>query len=341
MKQSLAWHVGPDAKPARLQAGSVDLEKHLEDWLVDDIDIVADDVLVISRQPVTTWGSKLDLLAIDAQGNLVVIELKRNQTLRDTVAQAIEYAAWVAGLTYEEIRELAKTYFGSDDQLDLRFQQRFAADLPETLNLGQRLMVVAPQIDSVTETVINYLAGKLQVPINAVGFDVFGGPGDQTLVRHFVREPANVPPPKPSGNKPSRTLDELKAAATANGVGELVDTFLSLTDLLPSIIPYYLTFNLRAKTPDKRVLSGVSVYPTAETSANAVELYVGYDNLKSLFGLSDDEIERLRLELRGHAAAVLRYNWTCWDRLEVKTTAQAQAVCDSLRAAITAAHAQP
>lgn len=45
MKQSLAWHIGADAKPTRLQPGAVDLEKHLEDWLTDDIDIVADDVL--------------------------------------------------------------------------------------------------------------------------------------------------------------------------------------------------------------------------------------------------------------------------------------------------------
>lgn len=27
MKQSLAWHIGPDAKPTRLQPGAVDLEK--------------------------------------------------------------------------------------------------------------------------------------------------------------------------------------------------------------------------------------------------------------------------------------------------------------------------
>lgn len=50
MKQSLARHVGPDAKPARLQPGSIDLEQRLENWLASDIDIVASNILVISRQ---------------------------------------------------------------------------------------------------------------------------------------------------------------------------------------------------------------------------------------------------------------------------------------------------
>jgi len=48
MKQSLAWHIGPDVKPTRLHPGAVDLQEHLEDWLTDDIAIVANDILVIS-----------------------------------------------------------------------------------------------------------------------------------------------------------------------------------------------------------------------------------------------------------------------------------------------------
>lgn len=31
MKQSLAWHIGPDAKPTRLKPGAIDLEQRLED----------------------------------------------------------------------------------------------------------------------------------------------------------------------------------------------------------------------------------------------------------------------------------------------------------------------
>jgi len=337
VKQALAWHIDTAGKPQRLDPGAVDLEKHLEDWLVDDIDIIADDILVFSRQPTTTWGSQADLLAIDAQGNVVVIELKRGQTLRETVAQAIEYAAWASTLSYPEISALASKFFGSDDALEARFQQRFSADLPEQLNLGQRIMVVAPNIDSVTETVVEYLAGKLRVPINAVGFDVFGQPGNQTLVRHFVREPTSVPLPAPQSGRPtSRTMDELKAAAIANGVGEMMDVFLSLSDLLPSVVPYYLTFNLKAKTPEKRLLSGISVYPTVETMANAVTIFLGYGNLKAIFGISDAASEEVKRVARANGKR-LKYNWEGWDRLEIRDISQAKAIVDAVRAAITTA----
>ena len=330
MKQSLAWHIGPDAKPARLNPGAVDLERHLEDWLTDDIDIVASDILVISRQAVTSWATTLDLLALDAEGNLVIVELKKDQTLRDTVAQAIEYAAWASHLSYQAIRQLADKHFGSDDALDARFQERFETELPETLNQSQRILVVAPAIDAVTETVVRYLAEAFKMPINAVGFDVFGETGNQTLVRHFVREPTEMVAPPTSKRKPSRTLGQILDLATENGVREIVDEFLTLSDLLPLTVPYYLTFNMRAKTADKRSLSGLSVYPTAETRAGAVELYVGYDNLRELFSLDASAVADLTAALRATARR-LDYNWAGWDKFLVDAPAQARAICGHIR----------
>ncbi len=335
MKQSLAWHIGPDAKPTRLQPGAVGLEKHLEDWLTADIDIVASDILVISRQAQTSWGTSLDLLALDVQGNLVIVELKRAQTLRDTVAQAIEYAAWASQLSYDAILALAEKHFGAADQLEARFQARFETDLPETLNQAQRILVVAPSIDDVTETVVNYLASAFKMPINAVGFDVFGEPGNQTLVRHFVREPDEVVAPPTSKKKPSRTLDQLRQLAVENNVGDIVEQFLTLADVLPNVLPYYLTFNLRARGPGKTWLTGMSVYPTAETRPNAVELYVGYDNLKSLFGLSEEALASLTVDIRANGER-LPYNWAGWDRLKISAPAQAQAIVEAIRVAARA-----
>ncbi len=304
MKQSIAWHIGPDAKPARLKPGAIDLEQRLEDWLTGDIDIVASDILVISRQAHTAWGSRLDLLAIDREGNLVIVELKRDQTLRDTVAQAIEYAAWAATLSYDQVRELASRHFGSEDALEDRFQERFGAELPETLNQAQRILVVAPTIDEVTETVVNYLAEAFKMPINAVGFDVFGEPGNLTLVRQLAIE---------------------------NGVGDIVDEFLALSSVLPNALPYYLTFNLRARGPGKSWLTGLSVYPTAETRPGAVELFVAYSNLRDIFGLDLETVSAFAERIDAAAAEKLSYNWEGWSKLLISTHAQAVAICSLIR----------
>ena len=115
MKKAIAWQVGPDHKPQRLAPGAVALEKNLENWVDQDIDIVADDVLIIGRQLATAWGTVLDLLGINAEGDLVIIELKRDQTLRETIAQGLEYAAWAHTQSPEAVMQLGATRFNDEE----------------------------------------------------------------------------------------------------------------------------------------------------------------------------------------------------------------------------------
>src|ERR1700723_1237736 len=76
-------------------------EQRLEDWVVKDSSILGIDVLLIGRQVTTASGGRIDLLGIDEDANLMVLELKRNKTPREIVAQALDYASWVNELTYE------------------------------------------------------------------------------------------------------------------------------------------------------------------------------------------------------------------------------------------------
>lgn len=57
--------------------------------------------MLIGRQEITSFGGRIDLLAIAPDGSLVLIELKRDRTPRDIVAQALDYAAWVDQLNAE------------------------------------------------------------------------------------------------------------------------------------------------------------------------------------------------------------------------------------------------
>lgn len=51
--------------------------------------------MLIGRQEDTGFGGRIDLLAIAPDGALVLIELKRDKTPRDVVAQSLDYAGWV------------------------------------------------------------------------------------------------------------------------------------------------------------------------------------------------------------------------------------------------------
>ena len=72
-------------------------ESVLESWLESNPDGIVEDgkLLMIGRQVTTNLGTFIDLLALDRQGNVVVLELKRDRTPRDTLAQALEYSSFV------------------------------------------------------------------------------------------------------------------------------------------------------------------------------------------------------------------------------------------------------
>nr|WP_281430418.1 hypothetical protein [Salinicola acroporae] len=65
---------------------------------MQDVSILNRDWLLIGRQVRTAFDKLIDLLAIDANGTVIIIELKRDKTPREVVAQTIDYASWIAGL---------------------------------------------------------------------------------------------------------------------------------------------------------------------------------------------------------------------------------------------------
>src|SRR4051794_35179918 len=97
------WRLnGSEAVP--VATSSLDREKRLEDILEKDISILGlDRLLVIGRQVPTRWGKFIDLLALDPQGDLCAIELKRDRTPREIVAQALDYGSWIKDLDYEAL----------------------------------------------------------------------------------------------------------------------------------------------------------------------------------------------------------------------------------------------
>ncbi len=43
---------------------------------------------------------------MDCEGNLAVVELKRDKTSREAVAQLLDYGSWVCDLTYDDVAEI-------------------------------------------------------------------------------------------------------------------------------------------------------------------------------------------------------------------------------------------
>ncbi len=334
MKRAMAWWVPAKGKPLPMAPASVGLERDLEDWIESDVTIAVDDVLVIARQPITVWGTRLDLLGIDAEGNLVVLELKRKQTLRDTVAQAIEYAAWASKLTAEAVLSLADDKFGGREEFEEAFRKKFETDLPEVLNEAQRIVIVAPEIDDVTTTVVDYLATAYKMPINAAWFDVFDqADGERVLVRLTVVEEERARQRPPTDHRPpAKTLDDMRSLALQNNALEPLNELLQLHEVLPSLAIYQTNLNLRKKALDyPSYLAGISIYPSQQGHPDCVTIALNPSNLARVFGATEEAATELVVSLRS-ALPTVPTTWIGWERFEVRTVDQARTVTQRLRA---------
>jgi hypothetical protein len=181
------WRVDGEAVE-QVPASGIASEERLEDILEARIDILGlGNLFQIGRQVVTDFGKRIDLLAIDGQGDLHVIELKKDRTPREVVAQALEYGFWVQSLSFEAIRELyAKHHEGED--FDSAFTSHFEAEIPEAVNTSHQLVVVATGMDTSTEQIVEYVRGY-GVPINVLFFEYLDDGGREYLARSWLTDP--------------------------------------------------------------------------------------------------------------------------------------------------------
>jgi hypothetical protein len=199
------WRI--DRELARISVCSLDEEKRLEEYLDKDISIASPNWMVIGRQIYTDYGSYIDLLAIDRDGNLVILELKKDKTPREVIAQLFDYASWVKELMDDDIAGIYETYNkkfhpeNANMSLDDAFCKHFnLQEMPEELNESHQLVVVASKLDESTERIVTYLSEEHNVPINAVFFRVFKDEDREYLSSMWFIEPT-LPSPTIVGDE--------------------------------------------------------------------------------------------------------------------------------------------
>jgi Domain of unknown function (DUF4268) len=86
--------------------------KHLQEWIANNPDCLQEPLLIIQKEfnGFSETNERLDLLALDKDGNLVIIENKLDDTGRDVMWQVIKYASYCSTLTYSEIVVIFQRY---------------------------------------------------------------------------------------------------------------------------------------------------------------------------------------------------------------------------------------
>ena len=147
------------------------VEKDLEDWMAKNLELLFGDEQVLVIYQSVSGESMPDILALDAAGRLVIVEIKRDWSDRATVGQLLEYAAKMAGSSYKDLEKQYRDYCQrlgnepNDSGLD-RFQ--VLTDLYECQPV-HRICIVAPHSDEGLQRIVCWLK-TYGVPISFVPF---------------------------------------------------------------------------------------------------------------------------------------------------------------------------
>src|SRR6202795_1417952 len=90
---------------------------NLQEWIAKEPSCLGEELLVIQQEfaGFSDTNERLDLLALDKQGSLVLIENKLDDTGRDVTWQALKYASYCSGLSKENVRSIYQEFLDKTD----------------------------------------------------------------------------------------------------------------------------------------------------------------------------------------------------------------------------------
>ena len=136
---------------------------HLQEWIAKNPDILGEELMIIQKefQGFNDTNERLDLLALDKEGGIVVIENKLDDTGRDVVWQGLKYTSYCSTLTNEQIIKIYQDYLdayeGGGDAREkiLEFLDRESDEDLLLNNTDQRIFFIANNYrKEVTSTVL-------------------------------------------------------------------------------------------------------------------------------------------------------------------------------------------
>ena len=147
--------------------------QHLQEWLAHQPQALGEDLLIIQKEfdGFDDTQERLDLLALDKQGRLVIVENKLDDSGKDVVWQAIKYASYCANLSKSNIIEIYQRYLdkydngkNAQEMLQEFFEVGDVDELVLNPSTQQRLMFVAAYFrKEVTSTALWLLANGIDV----------------------------------------------------------------------------------------------------------------------------------------------------------------------------------
>lgn len=148
--------------------------EHLQEWIANNPMSLSnndkDQLLLIIQKEFDGFNDtreRLDLLALDKEGNLVIIENKLDNTGRDVTWQALKYASYCSSLKRQQIFDIFQDYLvknnmdGNSEELIFDFLE----DEDIMINQNQRIIFVAANFRKEVTSTVMWLLTKYKLKI--------------------------------------------------------------------------------------------------------------------------------------------------------------------------------
>ena len=163
--------------------------EHLQEWLENNSEAFGEELLVIQKEfdGFDDTKERLDLLAIDKLGNLVIIENKLDDSGRDVTWQALKYASYCSSLTKQQIKNIYQSYLnkkGTQEDSEKNILDFFGdnEDFDELqLNQSQRIIFVSGNYRKEVTSTVLWLLTNYNMKIQCFKVTPYSF-GEQTLL---------------------------------------------------------------------------------------------------------------------------------------------------------------
>jgi len=152
-------------------------EKHIEEWIAKNPDLLfsyPEEVMIIAQE--VSGELMADLLAVDSQGSLIIIEIKRDSSDRNTIGQILDYAAILSKWSDENFNSRWQDFPESKGRDLFEAFSDFIGisdfDRKDFLK-RKRLFILASSEDESIKRIISWLRDTYKVPIDFVPFQFY------------------------------------------------------------------------------------------------------------------------------------------------------------------------
>lgn len=135
----------------------------IQEWVLNNPELLGEPLLVVTSEfsGFDRTSERLDVLALDRNGRLVVVELKRTATGTTAELQALRYAAYCSTLELDDVAEMRLAYLRRREQSaaaeDVREEIEAFVDAPEFEELDDKPRIILAADDfgpEITSTVL-------------------------------------------------------------------------------------------------------------------------------------------------------------------------------------------